>query len=210
MPDSGTLSIRLALEGGDQVRQQLQQIGTEGEQNLNRVGAGADQASSKLDKAFSRLAQQLDPGIRAQAQLEKGTGTLNAAFSAGLTTQTEHARLMDLLRARWTDGAAAIEVSRREVISLARALSTGNFSEGATALARMGLGATGLAGGMLLTVGAGATFVGVLIAAALRAEEADRAALKFETTIRGMGFVFGGTGAQVQKFAADLAKSGLF
>ncbi len=210
MPDSGTLSIRLALEGGDQVRQQLQQIGEEGDKSLKRVGDGADQASAKLERAFSRLAQQLDPGIKAQAQLEKGTGTLNAALASGLTTQSEHARLMDLLKSRWTEGAAAVEISRREVISFARALATGNLGEGATALARMGASASGLAGGMLGLAAAAVAIPGIFAAAAIRAEEANADALKFETTIRGLGGAFGAAGAQVQKFAADLAKGSPF
>jgi len=178
-----------------------------------QAGASIEQTQRRLQPtqaAYERLARSVDPAIRGQAEFTKGASLLDRALASGVTTASEHDRLMGLLQNRWLAGAQAVSINTREVVSLGRALATGNFTEGSTALARMGLSAGGLSGAMLAATAAGAGFIGFIAAAAIRAEEANSAALKFDTTIRGMGLVFGQTGAEVQKFAADLARSGPF
>src|SRR5579863_6826047 len=94
---SDTLSIRLALTGDEEVKAKLQAVGDSGDKNLGRVGAAADQASSKLQQSLTRWTYSLDPAARSQAELAKGSDVLNKSLASGLVTQAEHARLMQLL-----------------------------------------------------------------------------------------------------------------
>jgi hypothetical protein len=69
-----TYAIRLAVEGGGQVKAELISVGQSGEQSLKRIESAGDRASGGL-KGLGRQAELLRAGIR----------TLGGAI-AGVTT----------------------------------------------------------------------------------------------------------------------------
>jgi hypothetical protein len=72
---SNTYAIRLAVEGGGQVKAELVSVGQSGEQSLKRIESAGGKASGGL-KDLGRQAELLRAGIR----------TLGGAF-AGMTTR---------------------------------------------------------------------------------------------------------------------------
>jgi hypothetical protein len=58
-----TYAIRLAVEGGGQVKAELVSVGQSGEQSLKRIEAGGEKASGGL-KGLGREAGLLRTGIR--------------------------------------------------------------------------------------------------------------------------------------------------
>jgi hypothetical protein len=78
-----TYAIRLAIEGGGQVKAELISVGQSGEQSLKRIETGGDRASGGL-KGVGRQAELLRTGIR----------TLGAAL-AGVATVGGLAALVD-------------------------------------------------------------------------------------------------------------------
>jgi hypothetical protein len=78
-----TYAIRLAVEGGGQVKAELVSVGQRGEQSLKRIESAGDRASGGL-KGLGRQADLLRPGIR----------TLGGAL-IGVTTVGGLAALVD-------------------------------------------------------------------------------------------------------------------
>jgi hypothetical protein len=58
-----TYAIRLAVEGGGQVKAQLVRVGQSGEQSLKRIESAGDKASGRL-KGLGRQAELRRTGIR--------------------------------------------------------------------------------------------------------------------------------------------------
>ena len=73
-----TYAIRLAVEGGGQVKAELVSVGQSGEQSLKRIEAGGEQASGGL-KGLGRQAELLRTGIRTL-----GGALIGAATVGGL------------------------------------------------------------------------------------------------------------------------------
>jgi hypothetical protein len=63
MRDYRTYAIRLAVEGGGQVKAELVSVGQSGEQSLKRIETAGDRASGGL-KGLGRQAELLRTGIR--------------------------------------------------------------------------------------------------------------------------------------------------
>ena len=58
-----TYAIRLAVEGGGQIKAELVSVGQSGEQNLKRIESAGERASGRL-KGLGRQAELLRTGIR--------------------------------------------------------------------------------------------------------------------------------------------------
>jgi hypothetical protein len=74
-----TYTIRLAVEGGGQVKAELISVGQSGEQSLKRIETAGDKASGGL-KGLGRQAELLRTGIRTL-----GGALIGAATVGGLT-----------------------------------------------------------------------------------------------------------------------------
>ena len=70
-----TYAIRLAVEGGGQVKAELVSVGQSGEQSLKRIEAGGERASGGL-KGLGRQAELLRTGIRTLGGALAGVATV--------------------------------------------------------------------------------------------------------------------------------------
>ena len=81
-----TYAIRLAVEGGGQVKAELVSVGQSGEQSLKRIESAGERASGGL-KGLGRQAELLRTGIRTL-----GGALIGAATVGGLTALVETPR----------------------------------------------------------------------------------------------------------------------
>ena len=72
---TNTYAIRLAVEGGGQVKAELVSVGQSGEQSLKRIESAGDEASGGL-KGLGRKAELLRTGIRTLGGALIGAATL--------------------------------------------------------------------------------------------------------------------------------------
>jgi hypothetical protein len=80
-----TYAIRLAVEGGGQVKAELVSVGQSGEQSLKRIERAGERASGGL-KGLGRQAELLRTGIRTLG------GALIGAATVDREAQSDHAR----------------------------------------------------------------------------------------------------------------------
>jgi hypothetical protein len=59
-----TYAIRLAVEGGGQVKAELVAVGQSGEQSLKRIESAGERASGRAEGYLGRQAELLRTGIR--------------------------------------------------------------------------------------------------------------------------------------------------
>jgi hypothetical protein len=79
---SQTYAIRLAVEGGGQVKAELVSVGQSGEQSLKRIESAGDRASGGL-KGLGRQAELLRTGIRTLGGALIGVTTVGGLAARG-------------------------------------------------------------------------------------------------------------------------------
>ena len=126
---SQTYAIRLAVEGGGQVKAELISVGQSGEQSLKRIETAGERASGGL-KGLGRQAELLRTGIRTLGGALAGVATVGRSRRAGRSLDLggechRQDRRHDWRRRR---GAAGAAVRRESVRASSSRRSTWRFS----------------------------------------------------------------------------------
>ena len=114
-----TYAIRLAVEGGGQVKAELVSVGQSGEQSLKRIETAGDRASGGL-KGLGRQAELLRTGIRTLGGALAGVATvgglaalvdrsISAANAIGKTADTIGVGVEALQELRFAAKASGVE-----------------------------------------------------------------------------------------------------
>jgi uncharacterized protein (TIGR02217 family) len=97
---TNTYAIRLAVEGGGQVKAELVSVGQSGEQSLKRIESAGERASGGL-KGLGRQAELLRAGIRTLGGALIGVKSVGGlGFASGLKKQAQIDELIAFFRAR--------------------------------------------------------------------------------------------------------------
>ena len=147
---SKQVKVRLAAEGGRQVRAELKGIGTDGATAFQRLGAEMEAANARADRFFRRLriaaaAGAAAVGAAATAMIRSGLQVVDSQAKLAQSLGTTVASIQTLERAGELAGVSmsGIEQATKD---LTRRLSQAAAGTGpaADALDRLGLSATGL------------------------------------------------------------------
>ena len=147
-----TYAIRLAVEGGGQVKAELVSVGQSGEQSLKRIESAGERASGGL-KGLGRQAELLRTGIRTLGGALVGAATvgglgalidrsISAADAIGKTADKIGVGVEALQELRFAAKASGVE---QQTLDMAlqrftrRAAEAGGTGEAKDALAQMGI-----------------------------------------------------------------------
>lgn len=211
MSDNSDLSTRIGLTGDDEVRAKLQQLGTDGAASFGKIGAAADASTARIQAAYARLAQSVDPAAKAQARIAQGQDTLNAAFGRGLISQDQYDKTLQQLTSRWTSYASAAAAGARGIEGVERLARSGieNLSRGdyAGAIARIGLLTAHISGATIAAVALGAAFIGIPGAVVAAAQQSEIAIQRIRNAVTVSGGASGLTPGAIAALAPGLNAS---
>jgi hypothetical protein len=148
-----TYAIRLAVEGGRQVKAELVSVGQSGEQSLNRIESAGERASGGL-KGLGRQAELLRTGIRTLGGALLGAATvgglgalidrsISAAYAIGKTADKIGVGVEALQELRFAAKASGVEQQTLDMalqrFTRRAAGATQGTGEAKDALAQMGI-----------------------------------------------------------------------
>ncbi|MGD9545044.1 MAG: phage tail length tape measure family protein [Methylocystis sp.] len=123
MAVKAAVTLRLGAEGDEKIREALRQIGQAG----NDAFAGLSREAKEAARSFDRLEKSLDVTARSSTQVARAYVSANNAVAAGVRTQADAQRVVDLAVERhrrltgvMTDNAKATGLARHEWINLSR------------------------------------------------------------------------------------------
>lgn len=123
MAVKAAVTLRLGAEGDEKIREALRQIGQAG----NDAFAGLTREAKEAARSFDRLEKSLDVTARSSTQVARAYVSANNAVAAGVRTQADAQRVVDLAVERhrrltgvMTDNARATGLARHEWINLSR------------------------------------------------------------------------------------------
>lgn len=198
-----TIATRITLEGGAEVKSQLDAIGQSGEQATRRIGRSALTASSDL-KSLTAGAQSVFQSFRGGAQdaaeggktLEGGSKRLQFALT-NLSFQVN-----DVATSLATGGSVA-RVFAQQFGQIFQAFQQGG------GLGAVSAGIAGLITPMRLAAAGAIALAGALALIVSRAVSAQASARQFDVILKGTGDRTGVTGKQLEEAAQRLRDVGL-
>lgn len=117
------VTLRLGVEGDEKIEAALRKIGQTGDAAMQGLSKEAQAAA----RAFDRLEKSIDVQARSAAQVARAYVQTNAAVAAGVRTQADAQRVLDLAAERHrkltgavNDNAHAVGLARHEWINLSR------------------------------------------------------------------------------------------
>jgi hypothetical protein len=123
MAGKSAVTLRLGVEGDEKIQAALRQIGKTGDDAMQGLSREAKEAA----RAFDRLEKSVDAQARSAAQVARAYVQSNAAVAAGVRTQADAQRVLDLAAERHrrltgavNDNAHAVGLARHEWINLSR------------------------------------------------------------------------------------------
>lgn len=123
MAVKAAVTLRLGAEGDEKIREALRQIGQAG----NDAFAGLSREAKEAARSFDRLEKSLDVTARSSTQVARAYVSANQAVAAGVRTQADAQRVVDLAVERhrrltgvMTDNTKATGLARHEWINLSR------------------------------------------------------------------------------------------
>lgn len=118
-----SVTLRLGSEGDDRIIAALKKIGATGDQAF----AGLSREAKAAAQSFDRVEKSLDAQARSAAQVASTYVKVNAAVAAGVRTQADAQRVLDLATERHrrltgavNDNAHAVGLARHELINVSR------------------------------------------------------------------------------------------
>lgn len=120
------LSLTFAESGADATTAKFNKL-TEASNNLATVTDTNAKRALSAQAAMDKLTLSIDDAAAAQAKIEKGTKTLNAALAQGVITQDQYNESLKLLKEKYSDaGDAGEEASKGFALSGIEAASVAN------------------------------------------------------------------------------------
>ncbi|MBB6251442.1 phage tail length tape measure family protein [Nitrospirillum iridis] len=183
---------------------------TEATQQLRQVMSGTANDSAKAAASFNALKASLDPAYAATQKLTEGRKTLDAALASGLTTEAEHAALLQKMGDGARFGATQTAILQSGVINTFQSIASG-LPVGQTLLTQTVQTAPALAGMGVAALAAAAPFIvlGAAVAAMVVAHVQANAELKETNRVLALaGGAAGVTSSQFYELADQAAQSG--
>lgn len=193
-----TLDATKYVQGANQVDRANEQM-ARGQQEVARTTETTERRLTENTGALERLRRGIDEAHGRQVQFERGQATLNRALEQSRISGAEHARLMELLRARYQGTTEAAEAAGGRTRNFGQIIGQAGFqvqdfaSQVAggqsvlVAFAQQGsqlLGVFGVAGaiaGAILTVG---VLAAQLLGVGNSAKEAEKATKDYEEALK--------------------------
>jgi len=123
MAGKTAVTLRLGVEGDEKIQAALRQIGKTGDDAMQGLSREARNAA----RDFDRLERGLDAQARSAAQVARAYVSANTAVAAGVRTQADAQRVLDMAAERYrrltgavNDNAHAVGLARHEWINLSR------------------------------------------------------------------------------------------
>ncbi|WP_292529504.1 phage tail length tape measure family protein [Methylocystis sp.] len=123
MAAKASVTLRLGVEGDEKIQAALRKIGQTGDAAMQGLSKEAKEAA----RSFDRLEKSLDAQARSASQVASTYVRANAAVAAGVRTQADAQRVLDLATERHrrltsavNDNARATGLARHEWINLSR------------------------------------------------------------------------------------------
>ncbi|MCQ4188119.1 phage tail length tape measure family protein [Methylocystis suflitae] len=207
MAGKSAVTLRLGVEGDEKIQAALRQIGKTGDEAMQGLSREAKEAA----RSFDRLEKGLDVSARSAAQFARTYVAANNAVAAGVRTQADAQRVLDLAAERHrrltgavNDNAKAAGLARHEWVNLSRqfqdigvSLAGGQspltvlFQQGSQVADIFGSSGAG-AGAALRSFGAGAVRaltspIGIAVQLTAAVAGIEVAALKAESALAKIG-----------------------
>lgn len=122
------IDSRAAVAGSQQFESAMAKAQAAAERQT-QVTLVTARSQAQLQSSFTRLAASVDPAVKAQLAFERAQRTTDAAVNRGIVSQTEAARVLDLVRVKHTAAAmstmatsGAVELTGHQITMLTRDL----------------------------------------------------------------------------------------